>query len=117
MSTASQRSFARGREFGGWLLQDGGVEMWKPGSRAGITPTPVPDNVLMSFHTHPNAGPNWNPDFSPQDIDYNIANNVSEYVISRRSIYSHAPPGRWTFNLGSNGRFNPYKFSPLWWSN
>ena len=117
MSTASQRSFARGREFGGWLLEDGGVKMWKPGTRAGITPTPVPDNVLMSFHTHPNAGPKWNPGFSPADINYNIANNVSEYVISRQSIYAHSPPGRRTYNLGINSRFNPYKYSPLWWQN
>ena len=115
MSTAAQKSFARGREFGGWLLEGGGVEMWKPGSRSGITPTAVPDNVLMSFHTHPNAGGNWNPDFSPPDIDYNIANNVSEYVISRQTVYAHSPPGRFTFNLGSNHRYSPYKFNSLWW--
>lgn len=92
--------------------------MWKPGTRSRITPTPKPKNTLMSFHTHPNQGGIWNPDFSGPDIRYNIANKVSEYVISRRSIYQHIyPMGTATTNLGSNRVFNPYIYNPWWWQN
>jgi proteasome lid subunit RPN8/RPN11 len=47
--------------------------------------------IVGSFHTHPNTGPEWQQDPSPQDIrlsqDYPETMGPHQFVISRDSIY------------------------------
>jgi hypothetical protein len=119
MSRASQKSFTRGREYGGWLTSDGRVEMWAKGSRAGLTPTAKPANANGFFHTHPNQGGGWVEMHSPQDISYN--NNyakVDYYVIGRQNAYLQKSMQA-SLMLYSNKYYNPYPFNtyffyPFW---
>ena len=88
ISIASQRSFARGKEFGGWLLSNEDVEMWNPGEKAKIKPTPKPGNETGFFHTHPNWGKNWQESHSTADITVNnVYAKTDSYVIGRQNVY------------------------------
>ncbi|MDO9154107.1 MAG: RHS repeat-associated core domain-containing protein [Paludibacter sp.] len=119
MSRAAQKSFTRGREYGGWLTSDGKVEMWAKGSRAGLTPTAKPANANGFFHTHPNQGGGWVEMHSPQDISYNNGYaKVDSYVIGRQNVYLQRSMQA-SLMLSSNRYYNPYPFNtyffyPFW---
>ncbi len=48
-------------------------------------------DIVGSFHTHPNLGPEWRQEPSPQDIrlskDYPETMGLHQFVISRETIY------------------------------
>ncbi len=114
MTRATQKSFTRGKEYGGWLLANGSIEMWQPGHRSGITPTARPSNAVGFFHTHPNAGPNWIEPHSGADIAFNNSvARVNSYVIGRSNFYLQVPHGQSTL-LSGNHYFNPYIFNPFY---
>ena len=116
VSVASQRSFARGQERGGWILDNGKVQMWPTGTSESINPTGMPPNAKASFHTHPNWGGNYIEMHGPGDI-YNNNNffRIDSYVIGRQNVYLqqylHNP-----LLLYPNTNFNPYPYSyyPFW---
>ncbi|GGN10754.1 hypothetical protein GCM10010967_53270 [Dyadobacter beijingensis] len=110
VSVAAQRSFTRGREFGGWLLDDGSVEMFPTGGKDRIFPQDKPNNATASFHTHPNLGVTWQETHSSADIYFN--NNISRLpstVVGRQNIFWHVPNQNPTL-LYSNSILNPYPF-------
>lgn len=111
VSVAAQRSFARGQEFGGWLLDDGSVEMFPTGSKDKIYPQAKPNNATSSFHTHPNLGATWYETHSSTDIHFN--NNISRLpsmVVGRQNMFWHVPNQNPTL-LHSNATLNPYPFN------
>jgi len=87
ISVASQRSFARGREAGGWILNNGDVGNVAYGKKAGVNLPSKPGNAIANFHTHPN---------DPRYIQYHsltdlVGENNVNYVIARSNIYRHDP--------------------------
>ena len=98
ISVASQRSFARGKEAGGWILDDGNVGKIIYGDRDGINNFPKnPGNGIANFHTHPND-PGTIQFHSTTDLDGE--KNVN-YVIGWSEIYKNNPT---THPLPSNYR-------------
>ena len=100
MSLAAQRSFARGKEWGGWLLEGGGIEL-DPGlgTRFETNRGPMPENAVARFHTHPNIGvgrvdgvPTYFPEpHSPRDIGITrYLLKVNSYVIGRQNTYRYS---------------------------
>ncbi len=118
ISVASQRSFARGKEFGGWFLENGDVLMWKPGEKAGITPTPKPNNATGFFHSHPNWGGSWVEMHSPVDISANNSwAKVNSYVIGRQNVWLQTPGASPSILFsGSHLYFNTYPYNYYWLS-
>ena len=111
VSVASQRSFARGQEFGGWLLDDGSVEMFPRGNRTEIEPQSKPAGAFSSFHTHPNAGGSWREFHSNADIGFdNYSSKLPSLVIGRQNVYYHSPFQNSSF-LFSSQILAPYHFS------
>jgi len=111
-SVAAQRSFARGVEGGGWIL-DKKMSMWPYGTKDGIEATDRPDGVKGFFHTHPNKGSNWIPEHGAND--FNINNNnphfgLPSYVIERNNVYFHTPFTTESRLLFSSVSFNPYPY-------
>lgn len=88
VSVASQRSFARGKEFGGWILDDD-IQMWTERADGNsIQPSPRPSNTIGEFHTHPNWGGNWVEMHCPPDQRYAID---PSYVIGRQNVWFYNP--------------------------
>jgi hypothetical protein len=60
MSRESEKSFRFlkpfVRERGGWLRADNKPDIWEPGTRRSVTPSPQPVDAVSDFHTHPNEG-------------------------------------------------------------
>ena len=105
INVASQRSFARGREAGGWVLRNGDVGKVNYGKKAGVTLPAKPTNATANFHTHPN---------SSKYIQYHSLTDIvgetnQNYVISRQNIYVHDPS---TSPLPSN--YNTYTQSYIY---
>ncbi len=116
ISVASQRSFARGKEFGGWILDNGDVELWKPGHKSGITPTSKPGNATGFFHSHPNTGGSWVEAHSPADISYNNSYaKTNSYVIGRQNVWLQTPEASTSILFsGSHLYFNTYLYNYYW---
>lgn len=114
ISTAAQRSFARGKEFGGWLLDDGGVEWRKGGGSDHIDLSPKPKNAILGFHTHPGNPATGQPSLSDLLRGHNV-HKSNMWVIGRASFYSHGGSFRSNWfdysTLGSSSRFNPFYFN------
>ena len=112
VSRAAQRSFFWGKEYGGWFLSDGGVEMWPRGTKDAINPTPMPNNAVGEFHTHPSTGSffgrSYYPDHSPADIR-GFAGLGRSFVVERNNVYglNNSEKSQVMF---STRRFNPYPF-------
>ncbi len=100
-----------GHEEGGFILQDaaGGLSVlrWQRGKQATISLPPHPgckigeDEIIASFHTHPNTGDDYLQEPSETDKrsvrdDPNLKgeNYVGEFVISTETIYLITPAGR-----------------------
>ena len=89
ISVASQRSFAREKEFGGWITNDDvlidsplgrGKDFHKPSAK--------PDNAIGRFHTHPNSvKADYIESHSPSDFAVASVQNVTSYVIGRENIF------------------------------
>ncbi len=104
LSYASQKSFARGKEWGGWITDDDVILNPKMGSRNRYPSTSwavAPENAKVRFHTHPNLGGTWVEDFSPDDnlsirakygihkiLKQNNLMNLDHLVIGRQNLYS-----------------------------
>jgi len=114
-SRASQKSFTRGREFGGWLTTDGDVQWWNKGAGASVSPTPKPSNAFGEFHTHPNQGGGWIEWHSPGDIRGSNADGTFSYVIGRRNYYTYRPGALGPLLGGANSYFSPYPYNYYWW--
>jgi RHS repeat-associated protein len=111
VSHSAQKSFTRGREYGGWLIDDGSVEMFPRGSKAYIDPQPKPLGATGSFHTHPNTGGTWHEIHSDADIFFNNNNSkLPSIVIGRQNIFFHSPFQNPSL-LYNNQILNPYPFS------
>ncbi|MDI9340016.1 MAG: RHS repeat-associated core domain-containing protein [Sediminibacterium sp.] len=114
VSRSSQKSFTRGKEYGGWLTADGGVEMFPHGKQAEIKPQAKPSGATGFFHTHPNTGGTWVEIHSPADIRFNDNYAlVPSLVIGRQSVYIQQP-GQTPSRFSSNYIFNPYPFNYYW---
>jgi RHS repeat-associated protein len=110
MSRSAQKSFTRGREYGGWLTSDGGVEMWPNGNNHTMTPTSRPENASGWFHTHPNLGGTWEQPPGVRDGAFTYQNRpLYSLVISRQNFYFQATTN-WIL-LSSNVYFNPYPYN------
>jgi hypothetical protein len=100
-----------GHEEGGFILRDTtgslGVERWPPGEHNAIVVPPHPrckvsdGDILATFHTHPNTGPDFLQEPSDTDIravcdDPNLKGKFyeGEFVISQDKTYRIAPTGR-----------------------
>ena len=67
LAQATQRSFARGREDGGWITKDDVILNPRMGSKntiKGDNWAPMPKDAIARFHTHPNIGTGWTETFS-----------------------------------------------------
>jgi hypothetical protein len=132
MSTAAQKSFVRGREYGGWLLSDGTVDMWDLGKQASVNPRyPAPRNAIGDFHTHPGIGVDsktglsYRERHSPEDIlGYAVKRNYPDgislfyksIVIGRQNTYLYSPglKGNVTANVFlPSSAFSPYRYIGL----
>lgn len=98
INEATQWSFGRGREQGGWITTND-VILDPPGSRASNIPAPKPSGALARFHTHPNWGPGWIESHSggvpigrpPGDMETTYyVQKVTSYVIGRQNMYSYS---------------------------
>ncbi len=88
-------------EQGGFLVRDAQANFTAirlPASASDSLSFPLCSNGLFqgqeivgSFHTHPNAGPEWRQEPSPQDIrlskEYPETMGVHQFVISREDFY------------------------------
>lgn len=130
ISRLVQRSFVRGKEYGGWLEPDGSIS-WAKGTQVDTGKDPaVKSPGALSFHTHPNNGPSWHhehsglePALNPVtgskqnwgDMQWDINNNRSSLVFSRSNVFYHdlwnieAP--RTSVPLMPIRFFNPYPYN------
>lgn len=100
----SQPGLAGGHEEGGFVLKDAygnfSIEHWPKGKQNEILVPPHPDgkrfnqDIVATFHTHPNTGPDFQQEPSLTDIravrddpDLNTDVYEGEYVIARDKIY------------------------------
>jgi RHS repeat-associated protein len=112
ISLASQRSFARGKEYGGWILDNGDVEMWPIGGKDYIDSTPMPDNAIAEFHTHPNWGGITKEMHSKLDMKYAAA---PSYVVGRQHVWYYNPLiGGRPFPFYNSLKFNVYPYNLHW---
>jgi RHS repeat-associated protein len=113
ISAAAQRSFAWGKETGGWILDNGEVEFWKMIARDGINPTPKPSNAIDFFHSHPNWGRDWIEMHSPEDINFNNTYAyMSSFVIGRQNVWIQNPRFQpYIFFNNSQTYFNTYSYN------
>jgi hypothetical protein len=90
ISVTAQRSFSRGKEKGGWLLDNGDVDIWKTKSGKDYIEIPEnkPTNAIGSFHTHPPQGPNYVEGHSNYDI---LLANEPSTVITRKNVWYFDP--------------------------
>lgn len=113
MSVASQRSFSRGKEFGGWILDNGDVSMWTERvSGSSIQLSTRPSNTIGEFHTHPNLGGTWVEQHSPTDMTAAVD---PSYVIGRQNLWFYNPSLK---SLPSifyrTADFNSYPYNLYW---
>jgi RHS repeat-associated protein len=90
LNTAIQRSFAWGREVGGWILDNGNVGDLAYGSFAKhhVDLSNVPNNAKYEFHTHYiNDSERAYLQHSPADLEA----IYPSFVITRGTIYSYDP--------------------------
>jgi len=117
----SEPGIAGGHEEGGFVLQSSSneifVERWPVGVQNKIS-VPLHDNcrihendILASFHTHPNTGPNFLQEPSATDKravrgDPNLKGDlyVGEFVIANDLIYLIQPDGE-VLEMGSRHEF------------
>ena len=91
------------QEQGGWILGDMKtseyeVSRWATGKQASLKVPPKPKNAIAHFHTHPNTGPQWNPNPSPPDIRATQSLGIPGYVINERGIVRIDPiTGGWNY--------------------
>ena len=89
ISVASQRSFAREKEFGGWIANDD-VLIDSPLGRGKDfhTPSTKPNSAIGRFHTHPNSvKTGYLESHSSSDFAVASVQNVNSYVIGRENIF------------------------------
>ena len=89
ISVASQRSFAREKEFGGWITNDD-VLIDSPLGRGKDfhTPSTKPNSAIGRFHTHPNSvKTGYLESHSSSDFAVASVQNVNSYVIGRENIF------------------------------
>jgi|GEM_PF-199445 len=112
ISRSMQRSFSRGKEYGGWLMEDGSVQMFPEGSNHAISPGLKPEGARSMFHTHPSTGSNWLPSHSPDDLVNNkyIWKTMS-WVYGRQNIYGNFHTFSNPFTLSNNKLFSPYRLT------
>lgn len=87
LSVATQRSFARGREHGGWITEDDVILNSKLGKKDHIPAerfAPRPEGNVTKFHTHPNQGGDWSADFSDFGRKSDIQSMKLQYLLDRR---------------------------------
>jgi RHS repeat-associated protein len=118
ISTAAQRSFARGIEFGGWLLENGDMVMWEgEATETSIKPTmPRPKGTWAEFHTHPTGGPAWFDHSSPLDMQL-ATPGIKQYVVGRESFWAYSARNGYKGPLVkefSSMHFNPFPFYLNW---
>jgi RHS repeat-associated protein len=81
----------------GWFLPTAGggavLERRPGGAAASANPYPVPVGNMGYIHVHPNYGGIWIQAPSPNDIAFSNTNHVTIFVVSKDSIFSHAPNG------------------------
>jgi len=102
ISVAAQRSFARGRETAGWILDNGDIGDITYGGRGEIAVPFKPANGVAFFHTHPN---------DPGTIEFQSINDVflkmdKNYVIGWKNIYENNPNIH-PFPVGSTLNYSP----------
>lgn len=107
----SNPGISGGQEEGGFILQnpDGGLSVvrWPRGKQNEISLLPHPnckigeDEIIASFHTHPNTGSDYLQEPSEtdkravrDDPDLKGESYVGEFVISAETIYLITPAGR-----------------------
>lgn len=132
ISRSAQKSFVTGKEYGGWLTKEGGVEMWPVGGKHEINATPRSGNEVSSFHTHPHyvgfaeyhspimPGGQLDPrtglssTLSLNDIGTDIAWGQSSTVVGWKNIYFHnvVTNQQVSMSIGSSLYFNPYPYNP-----
>ena len=123
ISTASQRSFAREKEFGGWITNDD--VLIDPSSGRGKdfhTPSTKPNSAIGRFHTHPNSvKADYIESHSPSDIvTAGFVQKVDSYVIGRENIFRYDV---WKYRIGAydstNMRLPMFRYpfyNPFWLS-
>ena len=123
ISTASQRSFAREKEFGGWITNDD--VLIDPSSGRGKdfhTPSTKPNSAIGRFHTHPNSvRADYIESHSPSDIvTAGFVQKVDSYVIGRENIFRYDV---WKYRIGAydstNMRLPMFRYpfyNPFWLS-
>ena len=123
ISTASQRSFAREKEFGGWITNDD--VLIDPSSGRGKdfhTPSTKPNTAIGRFHTHPNSvKAGYLESHSSSDIvTAGFVQKVDSYVIGRENIFRYDV---WKYRIGAydstNMRLPMFRYpfyNPFWLS-
>jgi RHS repeat-associated protein len=141
LSRLTQKSFVKGKEFGGYLTEDGDI-VYSSSKGAGknmFNDPRRPGNAVLSFHTHPNNGKaagwlhghsdryEWNPNQTGMvrigDMGTDIKDGLSSIVISRSNVFYHEVQNMFNFSgigapfvdvsksIISTRYFNPYPFS------
>lgn len=113
ISLAAQRSFARGKEYGGWILDNGDIEMWTGKATVkSSTPSRRPENAIAEFHTHPRIGGKSIESHSPDDKK---AARVTSYVVGRQNIYRYySGLGLRSLIIYKTENFNVYSYNLFW---
>ena len=126
LSYAAQKSFARGREHGGWITEDDVILNPKMGEKATIPPdrwAPRPGKVATQFHTHPNRGGDYSPNFSnfgeKSDIqsmkimyltDQQLGQQTNFMVVSRQNSYRLSGFGAFNNIPASQRNYGFYRY-------
>ncbi|NLR63312.1 RHS repeat-associated core domain-containing protein [Chitinophaga varians] len=137
ISKLVQRSFARGKEYGGFVNADGTVT-WSKGGKSTMTGYEEARHAdaKFSFHTHPNNGHSWVHEHSGThpvtsysmgktlyqgDIQVDKIDGLNSLVISRSNVFYHdlMPTdfnplndlSNVSQNLMPNRVFNPYPYN------
>ncbi|MDL2243174.1 hypothetical protein LJC25_05555, partial [Bacteroidales bacterium OttesenSCG-928-K03] len=95
ISLVSQRSFSKGKEGGGWILEDGNVGEIVYGKPNTLKLPERPNNARSNFHTHPNGALTLYEYHSIQDIS---GEQDINYVIGWKNIYKNVPGENAIFN-------------------
>lgn len=119
ISTAMQRSFARGKEYGGWIMDDGTIDMrYKGQTRKSIDlGFDKPKGAIGVFHTHPNLSPSsaefqWSLSHGKMDLSLNnVFWKTNSWVFGRQNVYSHFHGFNTAIPQFSNRLFYPYPFN------
>lgn len=129
LSRLMQRSFVNGKEYGGWLNDDGSITANKTNliDFHEDNTSPLNGNSI-NFHTHPNNGKGYSFGHSTDqkwnykteqhvkigDIQWDLDHNTSSIVFGRTNIFYHeimADPNNVSVNFMFSKYFNPYPFN------